>query len=502
MKNNLGKIILFLFFIPYILNAQVVLKAPNSYYENDLVYFTIIAQGSNVSFPEIKNIDGNIVQNAGTKQQTTIINGAKSVQVSKSYAILSTKDIALPSFEITVDNKIEKTKPKIIKVKKVEKTKSDLYDLTITTDKTEAFVGEAVEFSLKFKYKKDLELAGLDFEKPTFENFWVKELPTQKNQDNYTQYVEQELKYLLFPQKAGTQKLGALKIGVKTYKSSYGAGFYLSDPTQTTNVYSNKINLKVKALPDGVSLIGDFDIKATVDKTTVNQGDAVSYKLYISGRGNIDDLDEVKLNIAQTTIYDNPSTKEYNLENNLYGGKYTKIYSIVGQNDFTIPSIKLQYFDKKTQTIKTIETKSYDIKVNGIPKQKAKLELQEPKQEIQDSNSGVAKVEVIKITSDEKIIYFLFGLVVGIIVVIVFSFFKNKTGKNIETPLLKSIQNTKTPKELFKVLLVYINIDEELDKIIYKLETLSQEEFKKEKKNINNLIKELMKKDIQLETYL
>ncbi|MGB5867796.1 MAG: hypothetical protein WBG69_08020, partial [Arcobacteraceae bacterium] len=147
-------------------------------------------------------------------------------------------------------------------------------------------------------------------------------------------------------------------------------------------------------------------------------------------------------------------------------------------------------------------TQRFDIKVNGTPKQKAKLELQEPKQEIQNTNSEATKVEVVKITSDEKIIYFLFGLVVGIIIVIVFSYFKNKTGKNIETPLLKSIQNTKTPKELFKVLFVYINIDEELDKIIYKLETLSQEEFKKEKRNINNLIKELMKKDIQLETYL
>ena len=35
------------------------------------------------------------------------------------------------------------------------------------------------------------------------------------------------------------------------------------------------------------------------------------------------------------------------------------------------------------------------------------------------------------------------------------------------------------------VLLVYINIDEELDKIIYKLENISKEEYKKEKSKYN-----------------
>ena len=49
--------------------------------------------------------------------------------------------------------------------------------------------------------------------------------------------------------------------------------------------------------------------------------------------------------------------KEYNIKGNIYGGKYSKIYSIVGKENFTIPSIAVKYFDKKTATVKTIKTK-------------------------------------------------------------------------------------------------------------------------------------------------
>jgi hypothetical protein len=491
---NLTKFIL-LIFLPLVLNAQVALKAPDTFYKNDVISFSIVASGSEINIPDIKSIDGNSVQTAGTSQQTTIINGKRSYKIVKQYAVTATKDITIPSFKITVDGKIEKTQSKNIKMLMVEKTKSDLYDLTITTDKKEVYVGEAVVFILKFKYKKDLQIVSLDYKKPDFENFWVKELKPQAKQDNDVQYVEQEIRYLLFPQKAGGIELGPLKIGVATVKNSYGGSFYLSTPTITTPVYSNKVQLKVKALPQGIKLIGDFDITSTVDKMTVNQGEAVSYKLYINGRGNIDDLDEVIVEIPDATIYDNPSNKEYNIQNNLYGGKYSKIYSIVAKKDFTIPSIKINYFDKNTQKIKTIQTKSYDIKVKGEVAKAKTLEVQSI-QKVVDKTQNQSG-ELIALKNNEKVLYLLIGLVVGICLMILYGVFRNGVKKNNDTPLMKLVKKSKSPNELFKVLVVYINIDEELDKIIYKLEQISINEFKIEKKNINKILKNLFKDDIK-----
>ncbi len=489
--------LLVLVFLPFILNAKAVLQAPDTFYKNDVINFKIVATGTDITMPEIMNVDGNIVNNSGTSRHTTIINGSRSYQFVNAYAMVGTKDIHIPSFEIMIDNKIEKTKSKVIKMLKVKKTKSDLYNLSISVDKKDVYVGEAIEFILKFKYKKDLEIVSLDYTKPKFENFWVKELKPKDSQNNYTEYVEQEIKYLLFPQNAGKIEIEPLKIAITTLRSKYGGGFYLTAPTATIPVYSNKLELNVKPLPRGINLIGDFTIKSTIDKTTIDAGDAISYKLYIEGRGNIDDLDEVVMNIPNTTIYDNPSKKEYNIKGNVYGGKYSKIYSVVGKEDFTIPSIEVQYFDKKTATVKTIKTQKYDIKVNKTLVNQRKLEVADtPKETI---TKQIQTVELVKTTDKEKLLYFIVGLFSGLVIVGSYILWTKRDKEKREIPLVKNVKKAKTPDELFKILLVYINIDEELDKIIYKLETLSLEEYKKEKTNILKVIKELVQKDVKLD---
>jgi len=504
MKNNLGKLIYIVLaiFLPLILNAKVVLQSPDTFYKNDVVSFRIIASGEEINIPVIKNIDGNVVTNAGTSKRTSIINGVKSYQFIQGYALKSQKDIHIPSFEIKIDNKIEKTQAKTIKMIEANKTKSDLYDLKISVDKQNVYVGEAIVFTLKFKYKKDLDIVNLEFSKPNFESFWVKDLKSPQSQNNYTKYAEQEIKYLLFPQKSGKIELGPLKIGVITADNNASRGFFLSSSTINTPVYSNKINLNIKPLPQGTNLIGDFSIKSTIDKSVIDQGDAISYKLYIEGRGNIDDLDEVKIDIPNTTIYDNPSKKEYSIKNNLYGGKYSKIYSIVGNKDFVIPSVKIKYFDKKTQTVKVISTQTHKIKVNVKSIKESKLEV---------ASAPIKEKEVIKkdektngktifITNEEKILYFFIGLISGVVSFGIFVFFKNrnKSKTTKDTTLMQSIKRTKTAEELFKILVVYINIDEELDNIIYTLENISLLEYKKEKKNLFKKLQILIEKDIKL----
>jgi len=500
MKQSLGKLIVIIcmFFTVSIVNAAVVLQAPESFYKGDVVNFTIIASGKDIKIPEITEIDGFAVQKTRTSQHTTIRNGVRNFQIIQGYALVGTKDINIPSYEIAIDNKIEKTEPKTIKMQEVTKTKSDRYDLSIAVDKNEVFVGEAVEYTLRFKYKKDLQIVNLDFKKPTFENFWVKDLQTKKQENTDPLYEIQEIKYLLFPQKSGKIALPSVRIDVTTMKQGSAGSFYLSTPTQTTPVYSNNIALDVKALPSGVNLIGNFTISSTIDKASLNQGEAISYKLIIEGRGNLDDLDEVILDIPNTTIYDNPSQKEYNIQNNLYGGKYTKAYSIVAQNDFTIPSVEVRYFDKKTLKVKTIRTKSYDIKVKGKALEKKTLEVNSF--DTQESREKRVNEKTVKTSSVEKIIYFIFGVLFAIGVFCIYWYFKNRVKKE-ETVLFKRVKNTKTADELFKLLVVYINIDEELDKIIYKLENLSTQEYKNEKAGLLKRLKKLLEKDLKLEIY-
>jgi hypothetical protein len=482
--------IFLLLLLPYILFAKVILTAPNNFFKGDRVIFKITASGGNVKFPNITNIDGVAVQSAGTSSSTTIINGVRKQTLTKTFALIANNDIKIPPFKIDINGKIEQTKSKIIKMKLVKKTKSSIYDLEIKVNKKDAYVGEDILFTLKFKYKRDAPIVDLNFYKPTFENFWTKELEAKK-QTVQGDYIVHELNYLLFPQKDGKLSIDPLRIdAIVSDNSSQSYGFFNTQLTKSIPIYSNILDLKVKPLPENIKLIGDFEISSTIDKETIKQGDAVSYKLTIKGRGNLDDLDEIKLSIPNATIYDNKSKKEFNIKNDLYGGVFNKTYSIVSQNNFEIPQISLKYFDKKTKTIKTIKTKSYNIKVNGISKKTAILEVAKTKETPIVSQTKV--IEKFIVTSDkQKLIFFIFGMIFASIIISLYFIFKKKKKKKEDTPLTKQIKKTKSKQELLKILVVYINIDKQLDKIIYNLEDKNNSnDIKKLKKEILNIIKD------------
>lgn len=502
MNNlKLGKIILFLV-LPYLLYSSAVLKVGNEFYKGDVVQFSITASGKDIKIPNIDTIENYSVQTLGTSSQTRIINGARTQSITKNYIFKPLKNITIPPFDISIDGNIVKTKAKTIKLLKVEKTISDLYKFDINVDKKDVFVGEEIQLDLNFRYKKDLDIVNLEFQKPDFENFWVKELNRKEPKQPNGEYAEQKLSYLLFPQKAGKLQIEPLKIGVVLRDNRYANSFFMTVATTTTPVYSNAIELDIKKLPNKLKLIGDFKISASIDKNIVEQGDAVSYKVHIEGRGNIDDIDEVKLNIANATIYDNPSKKEYNLNQNGYGGTYTKAFSIVATDNFTIPPIEINYFDKRTQKAKTIQTKEYKIQVNKTVQNSSQLEvLQDKPKETITEEKIVTKV--ITTSDNEKIIYFLFGFFIAILLVVLYNILKNKKVKKIDIPLIKSIKQSKTKSELLNIIIAYIAIDENLDKIIFEIENNNDtQKIKSFKKSLIEVIEELEKKDIRLDTKL
>ena len=96
-------------------------------------------------------------------------------------------------------------------------------------------------------------------------------------------------------------------------------------------------------------MIGDFNISASVNKIDIKQGESVSLKLEISGVGNFDDIEDIKLDIPNATVYDNKPDVKTKYSDLGYEGTYTKVFSIIPESSITIPSIKLKYFDKKNK---------------------------------------------------------------------------------------------------------------------------------------------------------
>lgn len=485
--NTPGKI-LFILVIPFILFAKVSIDAPSSFFKGDDVVFTITASGSSVKFPNIQKVAGYAVQSAGSSRNSSNINGVITQSISKSFIFRPKDTVTIPGFEIAVDGKVEKTKPKKIIAKDLKKTDSPFYSLDINVDKKTAFVGEGIVFNIKFRYKKDLQIMDLEFGRPSFESFWVKELKSvPKKSDG--DYFEYQLNYLLFPQKEGSINIEPLKMGISLLDpNSRGYGFFGSPLTKNVSVYSNPLKLEIKPLPKGVNLIGEFKTEAKIDKQKVKEGEAVSYTLTIKGRGNLDDIGEIKLNIPNATVYDNPAKKEFDIIDGRYGGTYTKTYSIISGDSFSIPAVELRYFNKNKNKIQTAKTDSFDISVQKKPGIK-KPELQVSKQKPQTAIKKT-RVTTSELTDKEKALYFFFGLLCGAVIVAVAVNFINKEKKREDTPFEKSIKKARTKDELFKLLVVYINIDDQLDKIIFDMEKSKDDDIRQLKKDIIKLAKD------------
>jgi len=480
---------LFFFFsfilFPFFLQASVTLKAPDTFINGESYIFEYEAVGSSVDFPEIKQIDGLTVEDLGTSRSLQIINGNYDEKILKRFRIIPKKNFTIPSFIFKIDDKEVKSEEKTVVERKIQKTNSDDFDLTITSSKKQLYVGESLIVKLTFKYKRGLKITNLGFEPPHFENFWYKKIDNSNKRYEENGYMVQELDFLLFPQKSGTLKIKPLRVDVQMVDTTSSSNFtFFSSAPKLKKIYSNSLSFNVKALPSDVTLIGDFTLNATIDKNEINLGESINYRLEITGSGNFDDIEDFKLDIPNTTIYDNKAKIETKFEDDKYQGKYSKVFSIVPNTSLEIPPFELKFFNKEENKVKILKTKSFKIKVNG-KKQKDEV-LQKP----------IEKEEKVFVEKEfpliEKIKYFLFGALSILLIFCLYIYVKlQKSKKKIkETSLSKLIKSSKDRLDLLKVLIPYLKRDNELDNLIFECEK-SNLEFKILKKKVLEKITQL-----------
>jgi len=440
--------------------------------------------GSEIKIPNFSQIDGNSVQEISSSLSTTIINGKVSKLVKKSYSFIPTKDFIFPALTFEIDGKKYETQQKNIKLIKATKTQSSLYDLTIKTSKNDIFVGENFVLTLKLKFKKDLQLVGLALDKPTFKDFWYKQLDETKKYEDGDFYII-ETNFLMSPLKEGKLQIDPLTLQMRVMDVNPRTYFLMA---KDIDIYSNELNFDIKSLPNGVKIIGDFSLESSIDKQEIKKGDSIAFKIKISGSGNIDDISDIKLPLDDAIVYENKPEIKTEISNNKYIGSYEKVFSIVANKSFTVPSITFEYFDKEKEKIITKSTKSFDI---NVEKNSDKKEIFLEK--IED-NKILENKEVIieRISSKDKVIFFIFGMVFTILIFSIYLYinrYKNIKKEKI-TPLNKKVKNSQSKVELIKILVPYFKVNSKLDELIFSLEK-DENDFKTLKNEIQKILKEL-----------
>ncbi len=498
MMKLLIKYFFILFFFSITVYGNVYLQAPKNFVKGEPVYFSIQAHGDNIEFPKIEKIDKYIVEGIGTSRSISNINGHITSKLTKRYRFFPTKKVMIPSFKVLINGKSYKTKSQLLTKQDISQTKSVYFELNLQTAKKELYVGEETQLTLQFKHRKDVQLVDLDLTLPSFENFWSKQLDKSKKYEE-GDFIVQELEFLIFPQKSGKIKIEPIKIDVATLDVNSNSYSFFNRSTKNIRVFSNEIIFDVKALPQNVSLIGEFEFHTTIDKKELKEGESLSFKIELNGYGNIDDVEDIKLNINNSVVYENKPEIKTAVENGRYKGSYKKSFSILPSSNITIPSIKIDYFNKRTQQVETLSSKAHVInvikKVNQPPiKLQKKIER---KVEQKPIVTQPTKVQVKSSWQDRVLFYFL-GVISVLLMIGLYYYGINRSYKtrSEDLPLIKRVKQTKQQGELLKILLPYINSDTSLDELIFELEKSSIDSFKSIKKSIIEHLKKIKIKEI------
>jgi hypothetical protein len=263
----------------------------------------------------------------------------------------------------------------------VETSGGDIF-VNLSLNRKEVYIGEYIVATVKIYTR--VNISGINEIKfPSFNGFMKSDLTTppltslQQENVNGTIYgtgVVQQ--FLLYPQITGDINIDPVQISVLIQQKSaqsdpFFGDFFSSYQTIPKAVSSHSLKVKVKPLPgiqpaDFSGIVGKLDIKAVLDKDSVNVNDAINFKLLVSGSGNLKIAATPKLKLSpDIEVYDPKVSDDIKNGTNGTSGQKTIEYLMIPRHygDFTIPSITYSYFNTSTGSYDKLTTKEFHFYV-------------------------------------------------------------------------------------------------------------------------------------------
>lgn len=352
-----------------------------------------------VSF-ELENGDGKIspppmgmfdvLQGPSTSQSYSYVNGKSSKKLSVSYILRANQigDFKIGKASTKHNGKTLYTKEISIKVVKgsgnntsTNQPQSNVVNtkargrviLEVQANKKTAYVNEPVTLTYKlYSQYSNLQLGEINLPSPN--GFWVEDIELENRSwerqlatignARYRQVVL--AKRVVYPQKSGELSTGISEIEVFVNRSFF-------DPGQKIEVKSNDLKIKAKALPSNApmsfkGIVGDLKASTSLSSDSCAVDDAITFKLKISGTGNLRLLDIPNINFPQDfEVYEPKVRNNLKVNNNgIYGSKtfeWTLIPRYPG--DYEIPAYEVAYFDANKRQFKSNSSESNRLKVTG-----------------------------------------------------------------------------------------------------------------------------------------
>jgi BatD DUF11 like domain len=407
MKSLL--IILF-FFLPLHIYAQSFTASVDetTVAENERFEVSFTFSGKNIN--RVRNFKPPAFRNfmvlSGPNQSTSIqiINGVQSASLSYNYVVQPKKTgtFSIGTAYIEYNGESFKTKPiKINVVKGSSKPKTKKQDSGISDEeiaknlfiraivnKRKVYLGEQVTVTYKLYTRLNIAAQMSINKLPQYQGFWAEELETSNNITFSTEIIDGKQyrvgilkKAALFPTQTGKLEITPFELTVPIQlrrnrnRNNFFDDFF-DDPfgfnqTVEYNATSNKVKIDVLPLPgDGKpdsfhGAVGEFSLKADIDKTTAKTNEAITLKVIISGKGNLQLLDMPDLNLPSGFEKYEPKTSENIIKRNIVSGskvaEYLMIPRVVGTRE--IPPVEFSYFNPVKKKYITLQSKPFKLNI-------------------------------------------------------------------------------------------------------------------------------------------
>lgn len=245
----------------------------------------------------------------------------------------------------------------------------------------EVYKGENIAVTLKLYVNNNGSIYGprgfQNIITPKYDGFYAEEidLPDQQIKTEVINGVSYHVniikKTILTPQRSGSLEVDPLSIdaifAVITKSGKSFNPFASNAKDVMVTIKSNPVKIKVNELPpntpdDFNGAVGKFTMKTQINATETKTDEPLTYRIIISGTGNLELFNAPELNLP-------PGWETYDPKTTTASGAKTFEYLLIPRSpgDFTIPSYTWSYLDPGSKKYVSLASEAYNVKVEAGP---------------------------------------------------------------------------------------------------------------------------------------
>ena len=364
---------------------------------------TTVAVGEGVGFsiacenfqplrlPSLPTIPGLRISNSGSGRSFQLGGGQQISTLTYNFLITANKTgtYTIPGVSIQSNSGLFKTQPLKLRVVKADSpdNKSQLSDyafIRLIPSKDKAYVGEPIPIEIQLF----LQNGRFNMPELTAEGFNLTEYPepqSSRAQKGNAIYQVRTFQTVAIAVKAGNLKIGPVKMDVVLkIRQNQRRRSPFNDPFEGLLTRYQDVPAKIEAKAQNITVrplptegqpdnfngaVGQFSMSAKASALEVTVGDPVTINIELSGIGTIESLNFPKPEWPDFKSYE-PTILSKKTDPLGLSGLKTFEQVIIPENETIkeIPSLKIPYFDPKSESYKVLSQGPFALKVNPSSK--------------------------------------------------------------------------------------------------------------------------------------